>query len=581
MQAIQQNSTSQINFTGYRQENSLNQFFHRIEHESTHAWAFFKEKCLGISQAFPLNDPERLAEHLLTVKPFSYEGYLLKQTLKKCSKETLTMTVNLALDRLLEDGTHIRKILSFFDTVSLKSIIDKPIDPLIKALIEFPGETLPRIEPHHSLKKTLRVVWRFFPNFLDTVLKAFNLFEAGKNPETIWDFAAVFEIYFKIFLIPHGILLGVSAFTESSLLILGVSTAITLTLIIGICLYLHYRPCPSSIGRSINITEGIKNGEILPIIGRENEIAEVVQILETNNLFLIGESGVGKTTLMNGVASKISKNIFVFNTPEIANLSYTSFADLMNLIYVDVKGREQECIFFFDEFGLVADKEVITPLYKRFESIDSVQVVLGMTQKQYESIAWDESFLRRFAAPYHLKPPTKEETIRIINYEISKYRTQYVPQKGLAEKIYESTKSESQPASSLKKLSEIRKLTLVVSNPELGKAREAFNFHYDLYQEALQDNHPLACELAKQLPALQLSVQAQEKENSEQIAHITHLRKLLTLKWKWVDKRIAYSKKVTSNRNELLFAVGIVLPRIDQAIEGVLGKIKGVSRLSC
>jgi ATP-dependent Clp protease ATP-binding subunit ClpB len=60
-----------------------------------------------------------------------------------------------------------------------------------------------------------------------------------------------------------------------------------------------------------NINEAVKAGKIDPVIGRDEEIRKVVQILARktkNNVILIGEPGVGKTAIVEGLAERIVKN---------------------------------------------------------------------------------------------------------------------------------------------------------------------------------------------------------------------------------------------------------------------------------
>ena len=73
--------------------------------------------------------------------------------------------------------------------------------------------------------------------------------------------------------------------------------------------YAHDDKVLDKFGRNIN--DAVRNGKIDPVIGRDEEIRKVVQILARktkNNVILIGEPGVGKTAIVEGLAERIVKN---------------------------------------------------------------------------------------------------------------------------------------------------------------------------------------------------------------------------------------------------------------------------------
>ena len=62
-----------------------------------------------------------------------------------------------------------------------------------------------------------------------------------------------------------------------------------------------------------NITEAVKNGKVDPVIGRDEEIRSITRVLSRktkNNPVLIGEPGVGKTAIVEGLAERIVKGMF-------------------------------------------------------------------------------------------------------------------------------------------------------------------------------------------------------------------------------------------------------------------------------
>ena len=113
-----------------------------------------------------------------------------------------------------------------------------------------------------------------------------------------------------------------------------------------------------------NLNQEVKNNKVDPIIGRDNEIRRVIEIISRknkNNPVLIGEPGVGKTAIVEGLAQKIVKGdvpsnlkdkvIFELSLPSlIAGASYQGqFEERINSVIKEVKKSNGNIILFIDE----------------------------------------------------------------------------------------------------------------------------------------------------------------------------------------------------------------------------------------
>lgn len=183
-----------------------------------------------------------------------------------------------------------------------------------------------------------------------------------------------------------------------------------------------------------DLTEAAKQGKIDPVIGRENEIQRVIQILSRrnkNNPCLIGEPGVGKTAIAEGLALKIvqdevpellkDKKIIALDlTSMVAGTKYRGdFEERIKKAMDEVKNAK-DVILFIDEVhtimgagaaeGAVDAANILKPSLARGE----IQVIGATTIDEYrKNIEKDAALERRFQ-PVTVGEPTEEEAIEIL-----------------------------------------------------------------------------------------------------------------------------------------------------------------------
>ena len=194
-----------------------------------------------------------------------------------------------------------------------------------------------------------------------------------------------------------------------------------------------------------NLTELAKQGKIDPVIGREKEIKRVIQILSRrnkNNPCLIGEPGVGKTAIAEGLALKIvngevpemlaNKTIYSLDlTSMVAGTKYRGdFEERIKKAMDEVKDNK-DVILFIDEIhnimgagaaeGAVDAANILKPSLARGE----IQVIGATTISEYrKNIEKDAALERRFQ-PVTVGEPTKEETVEILKGLRDKYEAHH------------------------------------------------------------------------------------------------------------------------------------------------------------
>ena len=198
-------------------------------------------------------------------------------------------------------------------------------------------------------------------------------------------------------------------------------------------------PILNTYGR--DLTELARIGRLDPTVGREKETERVIQILSRrtkNNPCLIGEPGVGKTAVVEGLAERIAsgnvpntlanKKIITLNIPSmIAGAKYRGeFEDRMKSVMEEVE-KNPDVILFIDEIhiiigagaaeGAVDAANIIKPALARGQ----MQVIGATTVSEYRSrIEKDSALERRFQAVF-LNEPTEEEALCILRGIRRKY----------------------------------------------------------------------------------------------------------------------------------------------------------------
>jgi len=191
-------------------------------------------------------------------------------------------------------------------------------------------------------------------------------------------------------------------------------------------------PALDSFGR--DLTKLAKEGKLDPVIGRQNEIERVVQILSRrtkNNPVLLGEAGVGKTAIVEGLAQQIVTN----DVPEILKNKRIIILDLALMVagtkyrgqfeerikaVMDELKRSTDVIVFIDELhtlvgaggaeGAIDASNILKPALSRGE----IQCIGATTLDEYRKHIEKDAALERRFQTIMVEPPTIDETVKIL-----------------------------------------------------------------------------------------------------------------------------------------------------------------------
>lgn len=183
-----------------------------------------------------------------------------------------------------------------------------------------------------------------------------------------------------------------------------------------------------------NITEDAKKGKIDPVIGRDEEIRSITRILSRktkNNPVLIGEPGVGKTAIVEGLALRIikgdvpsslkDKTIWELDMASlVAGAKYRGeFEERLKNVLEEIKKSEGQIIMFIDEIhmivgtgaeGAMDTSNILKPMLARGE----IHVVGATTLNEYRKYIEKDGALERRFQKIKVSEPTVEDTITIL-----------------------------------------------------------------------------------------------------------------------------------------------------------------------
>ncbi len=183
-----------------------------------------------------------------------------------------------------------------------------------------------------------------------------------------------------------------------------------------------------------DLTKAAKNGEIDPVIGREKEIERVIQILSRrtkNNPVLIGEPGVGKTAVAEGLALEIAKG----NVPEILRDKRVVSLDLTGMVAgakyrgdfeerikaaIDEVKSSGNTILFIDELhtiigaGAAEGSADAANILKPSLARGDFQVIGATTLNEYRKYIEKDAALERRFQPVKIGEPTQEQAVEIL-----------------------------------------------------------------------------------------------------------------------------------------------------------------------
>ncbi len=208
-----------------------------------------------------------------------------------------------------------------------------------------------------------------------------------------------------------------------------------------------FRPGATTLAQySRDLTEAARKNELDPVIGRDDEVERVVSILarrSKNNPVLIGEPGVGKTAIVEGLAQRIArgdvpqalreKRVLALSLgPLVAGTKYRGeFESRVKKILDEVKRAGRDIILFIDELhtlvgaGAAEGSLDLSSMIKPELARGELQCIGATTFDEYRKYVESDAALERRFQPVQVAEPTIEQTVAILKGLRTKYATHH------------------------------------------------------------------------------------------------------------------------------------------------------------
>jgi ATP-dependent Clp protease ATP-binding subunit ClpC len=186
---------------------------------------------------------------------------------------------------------------------------------------------------------------------------------------------------------------------------------------------------------SVYLTRLARLGRLLPLIGRENKLEEIMHILgrsSKNNVVLVGEPGVGKRTIVEGLAQRVADNmvptflqgklLVAIDLPTVttAALHGNGSKEFLSAVARELFRASANTIFFFDELhallaaGPGGGAHEITMVLKPALLSGGVRCIASATPQEYRTAITKARWLERCFLAVYVEPATEAETIRTL-----------------------------------------------------------------------------------------------------------------------------------------------------------------------
>lgn len=409
-----------------------NQFFKSIVAISNQSHIGTNWNCIlpQIARAFGSSDFYRLRPNLRTI--------LLRLTSDQRTDLTNTLIYQCSQNKNVSALHNCMSLITLEEIKHEFNISNDQMNLMTKIMTKSEIELRTNEQAFLAMKKKsiFEYISSLFHGLMDTIIMAFSFFEIGKEPASSWDASNLVATYGKILAAP------VTIFTALIVLFPPVSailyTAATVLLIILLLMaYVKWlKPCPENIEHCQNLTTMAKEGRIEPVVGREEDMEKLIQLLAASSdssrstPIIIGPSGVGKTELAKGLALRIvqgrvpdflkNKKVYMVQTNQLLPSGHNTY-DKVERLLKRLDKHKKDVIIFFDEIQVAFNStENMAKLGESLKKVFSTNpdslpyCFAAATEEDYKLHILNNRAVNRRFVPVKLEETQEDKTMWIL-----------------------------------------------------------------------------------------------------------------------------------------------------------------------
>lgn len=342
--------------------------------------------------------------------PASEDRVVLRLIFERLNPENLNRMLQRLASELAErpNAVLIDKLLRDLKLTKLEACVGVQGRKLAaESLDQYPDFKQDPIGSKTERKERANLIFRIIPDMLDTFLKAFNVLDAGKRPQSVWDYNALIAIYVTALSLPSFMVSHLLHFIEEPLYAYGTALGVGVAFACGLYAYLKWlRPIPHDFPNCINVS----SISAPPFIDREQSIRKIQKLVENGfNVIIIGESGAGKSAIVREVGKRLQTKTMQQIKDGVFDPDFVSPVERLEVDFLEADNYPGKVVFYVDEMAkLCSNDNLLKHLQGRLEQ-KQFQIIGTCSREEYEkTIAGKTEFQRRFVV-HELASPSEQE----------------------------------------------------------------------------------------------------------------------------------------------------------------------------
>jgi energy-coupling factor transporter ATP-binding protein EcfA2 len=352
-------------------------------------------------------DPAGFISELLggTIAPLTVERYIAQK-----KPDEINFLLSQVMQTILEGDFTFEQILNASQLMRIDGKVDQLSQEILQSKKCYASDNESHVGYKSHASRT-KIFSNFIPNLIDTFLKAFNILDAGKKPESIWDYSAMIAIYMSALSLPMTVFNVALHMALTPAYAMTITVMVTTAFLGALYIYLRWlRPLPHDLPNCTNVKD------IPTPFFVDREIArELTQAIEAGqNIIVIGETGRGKSTLVRGVGKKLTTKTMQEIKSSVFERDYVAPSSKLEIDFSEAEKYPNQVVFFIDEFDKVVQENLIDFLKVKMD-LKKFQCIVVCERENYEAkIKTMRSLDARFPLKIFLPPPSEAELLEML-----------------------------------------------------------------------------------------------------------------------------------------------------------------------